>query len=202
MTTMTTRLVWAIVVAAVTLSAATLWRAERVLGRPDTEFRYVVVISAHESVATIERIWRTRLRGADIRVVRGAPRSDARGAHEVEVVVRGAPRAHAAAFAQALERPGAFELRWVVANSETARAWFRALGPADAPRTDDSDVIGYADAWNVAESTDERVDYFFVGPDRETIVARLAELAPAYRIPDDLELMVEALREGRVPIVV
>ena len=72
-----TRIVWAIVAAVVALAAAIVWRAERVLGPPDTEFRYTVVVPAHESLAVIERIWRARLEGRDVRVERGAGRDAA-----------------------------------------------------------------------------------------------------------------------------
>ena len=184
-----TRIVWAIVAAVVALAAAIVWRAERVLGPPDTEFRYTVVVPAHESLAVIERIWRARLEGRDVRVERGAGRDAA----EVEVAIRGAPRAHAAALARALDRRGAIEMRWVVSDTETARAWFRAIrSDRDAAP---AEVMAYVDGWNI-DGGGAGIDYFLVGPDRDTILAALAERAPAAPVPDDLALMVEALTDS------
>ena len=183
------RAVAAVVFALVALVAAWAWRAERSLGAPATRVELEVRWPADVDVAPaqLERAWRHR--GGAQRVTI-APIVDRDGARVARVTVHGAPVRDAAALARAFERPGTVRFHWVVNDSELARRWFRAIGPADrSPRPDG--VAAYADSWSVDATGDEHLDYFVIGPTPAAIRAALAEVAADAVVPPELALAFE-----------
>ena len=181
----------AVVVALAALLAGVAWRAERLLGPPATRIDIDVRVphALTRSMDDLERAWRTRLAG--YRLALGpAPEGTDADVQVVRATVHGAPVGDAPALAAALDRAGTVRFHWVVSDSATARAWFRALGPADAtPRRADG-VRAYADSWSAGDG-DSRVDYFVAGPSPEAIRAALAEVAPDVAVPADQTLAFE-----------